>query len=249
MVEIRRGVHSIDGLGHPLPGVGVVSYLVEETPHDLTLIDSCFLANLQILEKYLHDAGYEISDIKRIIITHLHPDHTQAVKEIKKRSGAQVLSHWQEAPYLRHNPTYNGPPSQETFQNILNHLGVKPEEVMRRFGSFDVEPIDVDLELQDGDLVGRSLKVVHTPGHTQGHISLYSQQQGIIFGADVMFKSIMGNVGLFVPPGTVSIDAREATISARRLGQMKFDTLLLAHQDSPIIEGPKAEVEKALSAQ
>jgi hypothetical protein len=36
MPEIKRGVHLIDGLTHPFPGVGMVSYIVEEAPHDLT---------------------------------------------------------------------------------------------------------------------------------------------------------------------------------------------------------------------
>lgn len=87
MTEIIHGVHLIDGLTHPFPGVGIVSYIVEESPHDLTLIDTCFSADLPKLEEYLHNAGYEMSELKGIIITHLHSDHTQAVNEIKRRSG------------------------------------------------------------------------------------------------------------------------------------------------------------------
>ncbi len=37
MVEITRGVHSIDDLGYPVPGVGFVSYIVKEKENDLTL--------------------------------------------------------------------------------------------------------------------------------------------------------------------------------------------------------------------
>ena len=44
----------------------MVSYIVEESPHDLTLIDTCFSADLHKLEEYLHNAGYEMSDIKGI---------------------------------------------------------------------------------------------------------------------------------------------------------------------------------------
>jgi hypothetical protein len=40
-----------------------------------------------LLEEYLHNAGYEMSELKGIVITHLHSDHTQAVNEIKRRSG------------------------------------------------------------------------------------------------------------------------------------------------------------------
>lgn len=246
MPEIKRGIHLIDGLTHPFPGVGMVSYIVEEAPHDLTLIDTCFSADLQKLEEYLHKAGYEMSDIKRIVITHIHPDHTQAVNEIKRRSGgaAQILSHWAEAAYLSHNPPYSGPPSHETILNLFNQLGVKPEDVFKKYGSFDVEPIKVDRQLQDGEMVGKSLQVIHTPGHTPGHISLYSNQHRIIFGGDVIYKSVFGVNGLFVPPSTISIDPTTAAISARRVSNLKFDTLLLAHQDTPLLEHADREVEK-----
>ena len=84
MTEIIHGVHLIDGLTHPFPCVGMVSYIVEESPHDLTLIDTCFSADLPKLEEYLHNAGYKISDIKRIVITHPHPDHSRSINEIRR---------------------------------------------------------------------------------------------------------------------------------------------------------------------
>jgi glyoxylase-like metal-dependent hydrolase (beta-lactamase superfamily II) len=249
MTEIKHGIHSIDGLTHPFPGVGMVSYIVEEAPHDLTLIDTCFAADLQKLEEYLHNAGYEISDVKRIVITHIHPDHTQAVNEIKSRSGgaAQILSHWTEAAYLIHNPPYAGPPSEETVQHFFNQLGLKPEDVFKKYGSFDVEPIKVDIQLQDGDMVGKTLQVIHTPGHTPGHISLYSKQYGIIFGGDFMSKSVLGVSGLFVPPSTISIDSTTAAISARRISNLEFDTLLFAHQDAPLLENASKEVQRTVA--
>lgn len=251
MTEIKQGVHLIDGLTHPFPGVGMVSYIVEEGPHDLTLIDTCFTADLPKLEEYLHNADYKMSDIRRIVISHIHPDHTQAANEIKRRSGgaAQILSHWAEAAYLDHNPPYSGPPSQETILNLFNQLGIKPEDVFKKYGSFDVEPIKVDRQLQDGDMVGKnnSLQVIHTPGHTPGHISLYSKQQGIIFGADFMSKSVSGIDGLFIPPSTVSIDPTTAVISARRISNLKFDKLLLAHQDAPLLENASKEVQRSVA--
>ena len=249
MTEIKHGVHLIDGLTHPFPGVGMVSYSVEEAPHDLTLIDTCFTADLPKLEEYLHNAGYEMSDIKRIVTSHIHPDHTQALNEIKRRSdgAAQILSHWDEAAYLSHNPPYSGPPSHETILNLFNQLGVKPEDVFNKYGTFDIEPIKVDRQLQDGEMVGKSLQVIHTQGHTPGDILLYSKQHGIIFGGDFI-KSVFGVSGLFIPPSTVSIDPTTAAISARRISNLEFDTLLLAHQDAPLLENASKEVQRSVAA-
>jgi glyoxylase-like metal-dependent hydrolase (beta-lactamase superfamily II) len=96
-------------------------------------------------------------------------------------------------------------------------------------------------------MVGKKLQVIHTPGHTPGHISLYSEEERIIFGADSLFKSVMDVDGLYVPPSQVSIDQATSAISAHRLSQIKCDKLLLAHQDSPILEGAQHAVEKAAS--
>ena len=74
-----------------------------------------------------------------------------------------------------------------------------------------VDPIQIDEQTKDGDTIG-SLKVIHNPGHTPGHISLYSEKHRVIFGADFLFKSVFGIEGLFVPPAIVSIDPVTAAI-------------------------------------
>jgi hypothetical protein len=56
MVEITRGVHSIDDLGYPVPNVGFISYIVEEKENNLTLIDTCFRSELPKLEEYIRNA-------------------------------------------------------------------------------------------------------------------------------------------------------------------------------------------------
>ena len=105
MVEITKNVHSIEGITHPDPRGKVFPYLfIEENSKDLTLIDPSFLSQLPILENYLLNAGYDIKNVKRIILTHVHVDHAQAAKEIKKKTGAKIYSHWIEANYLAHNP-------------------------------------------------------------------------------------------------------------------------------------------------
>ena len=55
-----------------------------------------------------------MKNIKRIILTHLHVDHVQAVNEIKRKSGARLYSHWADAAFLANNPPYQGPPYPQT---------------------------------------------------------------------------------------------------------------------------------------
>lgn len=100
MTRIAPNIHSIDGLEILFPGHRIEPYIIEEGHNDLTLIDTCYIKELPKLKSYLNNAGYEISDIKRIILTHLHPDHAQAANESKKSTytsadgAAKIYAHW-----------------------------------------------------------------------------------------------------------------------------------------------------------
>jgi glyoxylase-like metal-dependent hydrolase (beta-lactamase superfamily II) len=246
MVEITKEVHTIDGFTHPFPGGKVVPYMFIENADDLTLIDPSFLPQLPILENYVLNAGYNMMNVRRIILTHLHIDHAQAANEIRKRTGAKIYSHWIEAGYLAHNPPYNGPPTIQAIIDVLKKSGLSVEELTKEFGSMELEPIIVDEQVSDGDTIG-SLKVIHTPGHTPGHISLYYDEDRILFGADTIYKHVFGAEGMYISPPIVSIDPVTATVSAQRLSKIKFDKLLMSHQDSPLLERARETVEKLVS--
>ena len=241
---ITKRAHSIDGFTHPFPGGKVVPYLFIENidDDDLTLIDPSFLPQLPILEDYIHNLGFEMKDIKRIILTHLHIDHAQAASEIRNRTGAKIYSHWIEAGYLAHNPPYPGPPTTKGIQDILVKSGLSVEELTKKFGSMTLEPIIVDNQVSDGDMIG-SLKVIHTPGHTPGHISLYCSEDSLLFGADVFYKNVFGADHMYISPAIVSIDPVTAVLSAQRLSKVKFDKLLMSHQDSSLVERANETVE------
>ena len=247
MVEIVAKVHSIDGLDHPIPTVGMVSYLIEESPRDYTLIDTCFTCSIPTFESYLSDAGIDIKDIHRIVLTHLHPDHVEAANELRRKTGAKLYSHWIEAAYLSHDLEYNGPPNRDAFEHVLKIMGTNIENVSKKFGNINVGPIVIDRLLEDGDTIGNTLQVIHTPGHTPGHISLYDRERRILIGGDILFNSILNNDGLFVPPPTVTKDWQTSVVSARRLLNLKVEKLLLAHQSTPILENAQQMIEKAVS--
>jgi len=242
MTQITPKVHSIEGITHPDPRGKVFPYLFVEDQDDLTLVDPSFLTQLPILENYLLDIGYNIKNVKRIILTHVHVDHSQAANEVKRKSGAKIYSHWIEARYLGQNPLYQGPPSTQETVEKLEKLGVSMGALIKEYGSFEVEPIMVDEQVYDGDMIG-SLKVIHTPGHTPGHISLYYEKDKLLLGADSIYKHVFGADGMYISAPQVSIDPVTAIVSAQRLSKVNFDKLLMAHQDSPLLEGAKEAVE------
>ena len=244
MTKLTDKIHSIDGLDHPF-GIYITPYIFEEDgPEDLTLIDTCYQAELPKLLSRFTDEGYDIKNVKRLILTHTHVDHVQAANEVKKITNAKVYSHWIEAGFLNNDPPYYGPPSHEALGKKLADLGIKEEQVEKKFGSLARDPVVADYWLSEGDKVGR-LKVIHSPGHTLGHMSLYSEEDGAVIGGDFLFKDVLGSDGLFLPKW-VSIDPVLAGVSARRIAQLHFDKLLLGHQNEPLLDkNAPAEVEKA----
>ena len=109
--------------------------------------------------------------VKTIVLTHGHMDHTGALAELKEATGAEVAIHAADAPYLR---------------------GGNP--MMRLLGGQVRQLPEPDRLLQDGDIleVGDDvrLRVLHTPGHTPGGISLAAD--GIVFTGDTLFQFGVG---------------------------------------------------------
>ncbi len=135
-----------------------------------------------------------------------------------------------------------GPPStQETIEK-LEKLGVSRGSLSKEYGSLEVEPISVDEQVSDGDMIG-SLKVIHTPGH----ISLYYEKDKLLLGADSIYKKVFGSEGMYISVPQVSMDPTTAIVSAQRLSKVNIDKLLMAHQDSPLLEGARDAVEKLVA--
>ena len=247
-MKISKNVYSIDGLQILFPGHEIVPYIVKEADHDLTLVDSCYTRELPKFERNLNDLGYKIKDIRRIVLTHLHSDHAQAANELKKRISSlsgetRIYAHWIDAAYLAHRPLYRGPPNLKIYERLFQQYGLRTEDIIEKFGSLDVEPTQVDHILNDGDMI-KSLKVVHTPGHTPGHISLYYEDERILFGVDILWNT--KESGLVIPPPDFTLDTETAAISVKRVSKLRFEKLLLAHQTGPLRENANETVEKAV---
>jgi glyoxylase-like metal-dependent hydrolase (beta-lactamase superfamily II) len=109
-------------------------------------------------------------NVKYVLSTHWHLDHTAGNEYIRRRVGAQVVIHKDDAPML----------STEDF-----------------FLGFRVKPHKPDKTLTEGDLIGvgsMRLKVVHTPGHTKGSICLLGE--GFVFTGDTLFAGSIGRTDL-----------------------------------------------------
>lgn len=120
--------------------------------------------------KEVKDSGL---DIKIIVLTHGHSDHTAALKEVKEETGAQMAVHAEDVSTLK-----------QKLLGVIMGVGFK-------------SPPPPDRLLNDGDTVsvsGLELKVIHTPGHSRGSICLIGD--GVLFSGDTLFNFGIGRSDL-----------------------------------------------------
>ncbi|MGB6441751.1 MAG: MBL fold metallo-hydrolase, partial [Thermoplasmata archaeon] len=116
MAEILPGVHLVEGVD-PSPDFSTHVYLLKDKGPTWTLIDTGLPGAHAAVERYLAKVKVEPTSVKKILLTHLHKDHTGSLKPLANRTHAKTYAHWIEAAYIAMDPPYTGPgaPPSEPF--------------------------------------------------------------------------------------------------------------------------------------
>lgn len=176
----------------PFPVGAINAYLIKSDP--LTLIDTGpnTESAKKALEEALSDEGVRINDIKRVLITHAHSDHSGLAGWLEKQ-GAQIYIHPDEGRKLT---GVNYLHLRETF---LRQMGT-PIDKIKSFNSSAKKNINASVSaftpLQEGNKISFkdfSLTVLETPGHCGGHISFFYKEAEYLFGGDAVLNHITPN--------------------------------------------------------
>jgi len=199
---------------HQIPEMGFSNaYLVETDGQGLILIDTGTRGKEAKVLAYLASMGKKPAGISYIILTHPDADHSGSAAELKRLTGAKLAIGELDAPRL----------SGEQKLKEASGLG---GAMIGLFGAFmKVERVKPDLALKDGDVVG-PLSIVHTPGHTDGSISLYKPGEAIFVG-DLLRTDGSGNLKLASP--NMSRDMNEVRRSTEKISKLEFAMLLPGH--------------------
>jgi len=166
---------------------------------DEEIKEGLFIDPADDVERLIADAKSQgVNRIKYIINTHSHVDHTMGNAEMVKKTGAEIIIHEEDAPFLTRTPS-----------DLLMMFRAKPSP-------------PADIQVKEGDIirVGKvGLKVIHTPGHSPGGMSLYIN--GKVFTGDSLF---VGSVGRTDFPGS-SWEVLEASIR-NKLYVLPGDTIV-----------------------
>ena len=198
-------------------------YLVED-PDGLTLIDAGLeLAAPRILRQ-LERLGRRPSEVKRILITHGHPDHIGGLPELKASTGAVVVAPAKDRAVIEGREVAQRPP-----RGALSGLG----RLMASSPAL-MKGTPVDQVVEEGDTlpVLGGLQVLFTPGHSPGHVAYWQPEQGVLFCGDVMMRV----PNLRPPIAAFTVDMAENQRSLRRLVELAPRVVCFGHGE-PLTEG------------
>ena len=207
MTEILKGVQYVDD-------TRANSYVVEEEDGSLTVVDATMQADgKKILDYIVGRMNRKPGDVKTIVVTHCHVDHIRGLAALKAATGARVAVHEADSDFVSGKSKYPATGGAMGF-------------AMRAMSPFfKTTPVEVDLRLKEGDVVGR-LAVIHTPGHTPGSISLYDGPDRLLFVGDTA-RFVKGKLEGPPPQFTQSMEQAKASIG--RLSTYDFGVMLSGH--------------------
>ena len=180
----------------------------------VTLVDCGLPHSSPRLVAGLAAMGKAPQDVTRIVLTHAHEDHAGGAAAAAKLTGAGVSVHEGDAIDLREGTT---PPLDQSVW--LGRLASRRPQW--------ITPVEVAEVLTDGQLlpVAGGLRVIHTPGHTPGHLALLHEPTRVLITGDSIFNVL----GLRWPVKAFCTDFRMNERTAHQLGELEYDLAAFTH--------------------
>lgn len=197
-------------------------------PGSLTLIDTGPPGSAGAIAGAIRGLGYEVSDVRHVILTHFHDDHAGAAAEAGSWGSARVFAHGLDAPVIRGQTPGPPPDFTEAERELYAH-------VMATSGGLPpAPPARVDVELADADELdfGGGARVIAAPGHTDGSIAIHLPAHRLLFTGDTVARARDGRVIL----GPFNVDRERAGASFRQLTELDADVACFGHGD-PVVGG------------
>ncbi|MGZ4647829.1 MAG: MBL fold metallo-hydrolase [Blastococcus sp.] len=189
-------------MGGPLRYVSVYAFALDGG--GLGLIDTGWESDegWTALTDGLASIGGGVADVRGVLVTHLHFDHLGLAERVRQASGAWIAMHPADAAVVG-SMTHRNPAEFVAAEvEFLMGLGASPDEARADVGPAEnvtafTRMAVPDRHLEHGDLAdlpGWSLRAVHTPGHTPGHLCFSEERTGLFFAGDHVLPRISPNI-------------------------------------------------------
>lgn len=223
--RVASGVYRVDAIGIS----NAISVLLLEDRDGFALVDTGLGSSAGRIRQALAGLGGRPEDLKRIYITHHHPDHIGGLPGVLEWApDAEVVASGHEAEII------SGKREPDPASSPLIRF-------VSRFQKLPTVP--VDRVAHEGDVVA-GFRVVSTPGHTLGHTSLLRDEDGLLFTGDA-FGTLLRKVGVGGTKAACT-NPPQAKHSAERLLSEDFDTVVMTH-GKPLYAGARRQLKEAVA--
>lgn len=194
---------------------------------ELTLVDTGYSNFYPLIEDEILKNGFEMKNLKHIIITHYDDDHIGSLFDFKaKHPWVNVIASEIESKYI------SGEMKSERLlqaEKLLENMS--PEQI--EFGKWfiqqlkDLKHVAIDKKVHDGDVIlNNECRVIATPGHTSGHISLYFPKLNSVITGDAAAHE---NQELVIANPHFCLNIENAELSLRNIKSLQADTYYCYH--------------------
>lgn len=194
---------------------------------NVVLVDACYPLQFDALKTAIECAGFRVEDITTLILTHQDIDHIGCVKElIAAVPDIQIMAHGEEAPYIDGTKTpIKLAALEENVDNLPENMKAVYANLKSGFGN---RRFPIGRLLSDGEVLPfcGGVEVLHTPGHTPGHICLFVREGGVLITGDAMN---MQRDMLSGPNPQYTQDMKMAIRSLKRLRDYPIEAVLCYH--------------------
>jgi glyoxylase-like metal-dependent hydrolase (beta-lactamase superfamily II) len=197
----------------------LVSLFVIEHRGVLTIVDTGQSHAVPRTLKALRNAGHKPEDVRQIVLTHCHGDHTGALSRLREATGATVVAGAEDAPVIEGKADYTGP-VDALFRAAYANLA--------RFTRTPVDRVISGKEELEGGLIA-----IPTPGHTAGHIAVVAPDLGAAFTGDLVW-----HLGPLRPSWRrLTQDPEQNEESIKEFAGLGYDRILPGH--GPDVSGAR----------
>ena len=211
--------------------LGTVNCFIIEDAIGLTLVDSGYEGDELKIYKALKEIDKQPSDIKQIILTHLHADHAGAAATIQKTLKIPAYASKTDGILLAVGVSLRD--NTKTTKGLLNKI-LKKIFVKEILKINVIENINFLIDKQQLPF-GNGIDVYSTPGHSAGHISLLVKSDNLLIAGDICAN----NLGL--TPSIVNEDLEIGLKTLKQLGEIAFDNACFGH-GNPILKDAKRKL-------
>lgn len=196
------------------------------------LVDTGYPGQLPLLRNAMEQAGVHFDRLSVVLLTHQDIDHIGSLPAVLAESSRkiEVLASEQERPYIQGERRLLKITPEAIEQAVAALPPQVPAEWRSSFRAVLENPpkAPVNRTLADGDVLnyGGGITVIHTPGHTPGHISLYHHRTKTLIAGDAMIVAD----GLLLPSAPQQThDMNAALASLRKLARYDIETVICYH--------------------